>query len=93
VEAPPFAEGKPFGERELFAREAVHIWREREEEGDHSRGGSLYSRKQPQVEEDVEALPRHPLEVKEDTIGRVTMIKGAMPSTLMGVMFLFVHGL
>jgi hypothetical protein len=41
-------------------------------------------RKQPQVEEDVEALPQHSLEEKEDTIRSITMINGALPSTLMG---------
>jgi hypothetical protein len=56
VEAPPFAEGEP------FAREAVHKldrekWREIIRQKDRSTG-----RKQPQVEEDVEALPRHPPE-------------------------------
>jgi hypothetical protein len=35
------------------------------------------------VEEDVEALPTHPLEEKEDTVGSVTMINSVMPSTLM----------
>jgi hypothetical protein len=54
VEAPPFAEGEP------FAREAVHkLEREKRREiiceKDHST-----RRKQPQVEEDAEALPRHP---------------------------------
>jgi hypothetical protein len=33
------------------------------------------------------------VEKKEDTAGRETMINGAMSSTLMGVISLFVHGL
>jgi hypothetical protein len=33
------------------------------------------------------------VEKKEDTVGSVTMINGAMSSTLMGVIFSFVHGL
>jgi hypothetical protein len=43
---------------------------------------------QPQVEEDIEALPRHPRGEggsveKEDTVGSITMVNGAMFSTLM----------
>jgi hypothetical protein len=54
VEAPPFAW------REPFAREAIQKLerkkrREIIREEDHST-----QRKQPQVEEDIEALPRHP---------------------------------
>jgi hypothetical protein len=52
VEAPPFTE------REPFAREVVHK-RERRREIIHEKDRST-RRKQPQVEEDVEALPRHP---------------------------------
>jgi hypothetical protein len=54
VEKPPFAG------REPFAREAIHKLKRKERreiirEKDHST-----RRKQPQVEEDVEALPRQP---------------------------------
>jgi hypothetical protein len=54
VEVPPFAEGEP------FSREAVHkLEREKRREIIHEEDRST-RRKQPQVEEDVEALPRHP---------------------------------
>ena len=54
MEAPPFAE------REPFAREAVHkLEREKRREIIRKEDCST-RRKQPQVEEDVEALPRHP---------------------------------
>ena len=54
MEAPPFAE------REPFAREAVHkLEREKRREIIRKEDRST-RRKQPQVEEDVEAQPRHP---------------------------------
>jgi hypothetical protein len=52
--APPFAVGEP------FAREAVHkLERKGRREIIHEKDRST-RKKQPQVEEDVEALPRHP---------------------------------
>jgi hypothetical protein len=53
VEASPFTEGEP------FAREVVHKL-EREEGEIIRKKDRSTRRKQPQVEEDVEALPRHP---------------------------------
>jgi hypothetical protein len=54
VEAPPFIE------REPFTREAVHkLERENKREIIREKDHST-RRKQPQVEEDVEAMPRHP---------------------------------
>ena len=54
MEAPPFAEGEP------FAREAVHkLEREKRREIIRKEDRST-QRKQAQVVEDVEALPRHP---------------------------------
>jgi hypothetical protein len=54
VEAPPFIG------RESFAQEAVHkLEREKRREITRKKDRST-RRKQPQVEEDVEALPRHP---------------------------------
>jgi hypothetical protein len=45
-------------------------------------------------EEDRPPRRKHPqVEKNEDTVGRVTMINGAMSSTLLGVISLFVHGL
>jgi hypothetical protein len=80
VEAPPFAG------REPFARKAVHkLEREREEEeGDHSREGSLYSKEATTSGGERRGPAKTPPEEKENTIGSVTMINGAMPSTLMG---------
>jgi hypothetical protein len=77
VEAPPFVG------RELFAREAVHKL-EREEEGDHSREGSLYSKEATTSGGGHRGPAKTPPEEKEDTVGIATMINGAMPSTLMG---------
>jgi hypothetical protein len=52
--APPFTEGKP------FAREVVHkLERKKRREIIREKDRSSL-RKQPQVEEDVKALPRHP---------------------------------
>jgi hypothetical protein len=54
MEAPPFAKRDP------FAREAIHKL-ERGKRGVIIRKKDRSARrKQPQVEEDVEALPRHP---------------------------------
>jgi hypothetical protein len=77
VEAPPFAE------RESFARGAVHKL-EREEEGDHSCEGSLYSKEATTSGGGRRGPSKTPPEEKEDTVGSVTMINGAMSSTLMG---------
>jgi hypothetical protein len=77
VEAPPFAEGEP------FAREVVHNL-EREEEGDHSQEGSLYSNEAATSGGGRRGPGKTPPEEKIDTVGSVTMINGAMPSTLMG---------
>jgi hypothetical protein len=50
----------PFARREPFAREAIHKL-EMKERGEIIREKDRSTRrKQPQVEEDVEALPRHP---------------------------------
>jgi hypothetical protein len=69
--------------REPFAREVVHKL-EREEEGDHSQEGSLYSKEATTSGGGHRGPTKTPLEEKEDTVGSVTMINGAMPSTLMG---------
>jgi hypothetical protein len=61
-----------FAGREPFAREAVRkLEREKRREIIPKKDRST-RRKKPQVEE------------KEDTVGSITMINGAMPSTLMG---------
>ena len=53
-------EALPFAGGESFAREAVHkLEREKMREIIRKKDRST-RRKQPQVEEDVEALPRHP---------------------------------
>jgi hypothetical protein len=53
-------EAPPFTGREPFAREAVYkLEREKRREIIRKNDRST-RRKQPQVEEDVEALPRHP---------------------------------
>jgi hypothetical protein len=77
----------PFAGREPLAREAVHKLereREREEEGDHSPKGSLYSKEATTSGGGHRGPAKTPPEEKEDTVGSVTMINGAMPSTLMG---------
>jgi hypothetical protein len=73
----------PFVGREPFAREAVHKL-EREEEGDHSQEGSLYSKEATTSGGGRQGPTKTPPKEKEDTVGSVTMIDGAMPSTLMG---------
>jgi hypothetical protein len=71
VETPPFArERERERERELFASR-VHP-QARENGGISSEEDRSTRRKHPQVEK------------KEDNIESVTMINGAMPSTLMG---------
>jgi hypothetical protein len=61
VEAPPFAE------REAFSREAVHkLDREKRREIIREKDRST-QRKQPQVVEDVEALPRHRRRTRKTT--------------------------
>jgi hypothetical protein len=77
VEAPPFAG------REPFAREVVHRL-EREEEGDHSREGSLYLKEATTSGGGRRGPAKTPPEEKEVTVGSITMINDAMPSTLMG---------
>jgi hypothetical protein len=66
-------------EREPFAPRGHPQARERG--GRSSEEDRPYRRKHPQVEK------------REDTVGSVTMINGDMSSTLMGVIFSFVHGL
>jgi hypothetical protein len=44
-------------------------------------------------EKDRSTRRKHPQVKKEDTVGSITMINGAMSSTLMGVILSFVHGL
>jgi hypothetical protein len=83
VEAPPFAERERERERDPFAREAIHKL-EREEEGDRSPGGLLYSKEATTSGGGRRGPTKTPPEEKEDTVGSVTMINGAMPSTLMG---------
>jgi hypothetical protein len=56
VAASPFAEI----EREPFARETVHKLERKESREIIREKDCSTRRKQPQVEEDVEALPRHP---------------------------------
>jgi hypothetical protein len=73
----------PFAGSEPFTREAIHKLERKKRREIICEKDPSTQRKQPQVVEDVEALPRHPGE-KEDTVGSVTMINGAMPSTLMG---------
>jgi hypothetical protein len=73
----------PFAERDPFAREVVHNL-EREEEGDHSQEGSLYSKEATTSGGGRRRPAKTPPEEKEDTVRSVTMINGAMPSTLMG---------
>ena len=58
--------------------------REGEEEGDHSRERSLYSKEATTSGGGRRGPAKTPPEEKEDTVGSVTMINGAMPSTLMG---------
>jgi hypothetical protein len=56
---PKVVEAPPFAVREPFTRVAVHKleWKKREITRERDRSTR---RKQPQVEEDVEALPRYP---------------------------------
>jgi hypothetical protein len=54
VEALPFAKGEP------FAREAVQKLGRKERREIIREEDCSTRRKQPQVEEDIEALPRHP---------------------------------
>jgi hypothetical protein len=67
---PKVMEVPPFAGREPFALGGHPQARERE--GRSPEGDRPSRRKHPQVEK------------KEDTVGRVTMINGAMSSTLMG---------
>jgi hypothetical protein len=58
--------------------------REREEEGDHSRGGSLYSKEATTSGGGRRGPAKTPPEEKEDTVESVMMINGATARTLMG---------
>jgi hypothetical protein len=78
VEAPLFTK------RESFAQEAVDKIERGEEEGDHSQGGSLNSEEATTSGGGRRGPAKTPPEEKEDTIGSITMINGAMPSTLLG---------
>jgi hypothetical protein len=79
----------PFAEREPFTQEAVHnLERKDKREIIHEKDRPS-RRMQPQVEEDIEALPRHPRgeggsEEKEVTVRSVTMVNGTMFSALIG---------
>jgi hypothetical protein len=53
-------EALPFARREPFAREAVHKLERKERREIIRKEDRSTRRKQPQVEEDIEALPRHP---------------------------------
>jgi hypothetical protein len=80
-------EAPPFAEREK--ERAIRPWgrpqaREREEEGDHSWEGSLYSMEASTSGGGRRGPAKTPPEEKEDTVGSVTMINVAMSSTLMG---------
>jgi hypothetical protein len=85
-------EALPFVGRETFAREAVHEL-EREEGRDHLQGGSLYSKEATTSGGGRRGPAKTPPGEKEDIVGSVAMINGSMPSTLMGVIFSFDHGL
>jgi hypothetical protein len=76
-------EALPFAGREPFAREAVHKL-EREEEGDHSREGLLYSKEATTSGGGRRGPAKTPPEEEENTVRSVTMINGSMPTTLMG---------
>jgi hypothetical protein len=58
--------------------------REREEKGDHSREGSPYSKEATTSGGGRRGPAKTPPEEKEDIVGSVTMINGAMLSTLIG---------
>jgi hypothetical protein len=66
---PKTLEAPPFNRESHSHQEAIH--KLEREEGDLRKGDRPPRRKHPHVEK------------KEDTVGRVTMINGAMPSTLM----------
>jgi hypothetical protein len=55
--------------------------REREEEGDHSREGSLYSKEATTSGGGRRGPTKTPPEEKEDTVGSVTMINSAIVNT------------
>jgi hypothetical protein len=85
VEAPPFAEGGREREREPFTQEAVH----KLERG--GRGGRSFARRIALLDGSNHKWRRTlrpcqdaPLEEKEDTLGSITMINGATPSTFTG---------
>jgi hypothetical protein len=68
----------PFAEVERFAREVVHkLARER-------RGERFYSKEPTTTGGGCRDPVKTPPEKKEDTVGSVTMMNGAMPSNLMG---------
>jgi hypothetical protein len=86
--------GHPFLEPEEDATPKPWRWtihptgrpqaREEGEERDHSRGGSLYSKEATTSGGWRRGLATTLPEENEDTVSSVTMINGAMPSTLMG---------
>jgi hypothetical protein len=78
-------EALPFVERERDIRLRGHPQaREEGEERIHSRRGSLYLREATTSGGGRRGPATTPLEEKNDTVGSVTMINDAMPSTLMG---------
>jgi hypothetical protein len=79
---PKYVEAPPFTERAIRPRGLHEL--EREEEGDHSREGSLYLKEATTSKGGHWGPAMTPPEEKEDTIGSITMINGAKPSTLMG---------
>jgi hypothetical protein len=79
---PKYVEAPPFIERAIRPRGLHKL--EREEEGDHSREGSLYSKEATTSKGGRWGPAKTPPEEKEDTIGSITMINGAKASTLMG---------
>jgi hypothetical protein len=79
----------PFAEREPFTQEAVHnLERKDKREIIHEKDRPS-RRMQPQVEEDIEALPRHPqrrrrIRGEGGYVRSVTMVNGTMFSALIG---------
>jgi hypothetical protein len=86
VEAPPFAEREPFA-RETFQK--LERVKRREIIRDEDRSNR---RKQPQVEVDVETLPRHPRRRRE-TLSEASPWSMVLRVALDGVIFSLVHGL
>jgi hypothetical protein len=74
-----------FAERKAFTREVVHKGESLERREITREKDRSSPRRRPQVEEDVEALPRHSRRRRKSP-------SEAMLSALMGVSFSFVHG-